>query len=59
MSTELAERVIEGRAYTKTTAEEDDILRQRLNDMVDKIQFTKPPAAPPAAPPPMLAAPKK
>ena len=62
ISTELAERVIEGKAYKKTTAEEDDILRQRLNDIVDKIQFAKPPAAAPAekpAPPPMIAAPKK
>jgi hypothetical protein len=62
VSTELAERVIEGRTYNKTTAEEDDLLRHRLNDVVDKIQFAKPPAAtatPPAMPPPMLAAPKK
>ena len=62
ISTELAERVIEGKAYKKTTAEEDDILRTRLNDIVDKIQFAKPPAAPAApvaTPPPMLAAPKK
>ena len=59
VSTELAERAIEGKAYKKTTAEEDDILRQRLNDLVDKIQFAKPPAAPAATPPPLLAAPKK
>ncbi len=59
VSTELAERVIEGKAYKKTTAEEDDLLRQRLNDIVEKIQFAKPPAAPPATPPPLLAAPKK
>ncbi len=59
VSTELAERVIEGKTYKKTTAEEDDILRQRLNDILDKIQFAKPPAAPAATPPPMLAAPKK
>jgi hypothetical protein len=44
ISIELAERVIEGRTYTKTTAEEDDILRQRLNDVVAKIQFAKLPA---------------
>ena len=44
--TDLArERVIEGRTYTKTTAEEDDILRQRLNDVVAKIQFATLPAA--------------
>ena len=61
VSTELAERVIEGKAYKKTTAEEDDILRQRLNDIVDKIQFAKPPVATPAkaSPPPLLAAPKE
>ena len=62
ISTELAERVIEGRTYSKTTAEEDELLRHRLNEIVDRIQFAKPPAAapaPPATPPPMLAAPKK
>lgn len=63
ISVELAERVIAGRAYNKTTAEEDDILRQRLNDVVDKMQFAKPPAAPaaaaPPALPPLIAAPKK
>ncbi|MCX6942583.1 MAG: hypothetical protein NTX09_17950 [Verrucomicrobia bacterium] len=49
ISVELAERVIEGRTYTKTTAEEDEILRQRLIDVVDKIQFAKLPGATPAA----------
>ena len=44
ISTELAERVIEGRSYTKTTAEEDEILRNRLVDVVNKIAFAKPPA---------------
>lgn len=39
ISVELAERVIEGKAYTKTTAEEDDILRQRLTDIVGRMQF--------------------
>lgn len=48
ISTELAERVIEGRSYAKTTAEEDEILRNRLNDIVSKITFAKPPAAEPA-----------
>jgi hypothetical protein len=48
ISVELAERVIEGRTYTKTTAEEDEILRQRLIDVVDKIQFAKLPGATPA-----------
>jgi len=42
ISIELAERVIEGRSYAKTTAEEDDILRDRLIDIVNKIAFTKP-----------------
>jgi len=57
LSVELAERVIEGRSYKKTTAEEDDILRQRLNDVVAKIEFAKPPAATTAVkpPPPALA----
>lgn len=45
LSIELAERVIEGRSYTKTTAEEDEILRTRLNDIVGKITFAQPPAA--------------
>jgi hypothetical protein len=49
LSIELAERVIEGKAYQKTTAEEDEILRTRLNDIVGKIQFAKPPAAAAAA----------
>jgi hypothetical protein len=47
ISTELAERVIEGKSYSKTTAEEDEILRNRLNDVVAKITFAKPPAAQP------------
>ena len=51
VSIELAERVIEGKAYSKTTVEEDEILRQRLNDIVGKMQFTKPPATAPAPPP--------
>lgn len=48
ISTELSERVIEGKSYSKTTAEEDDILRNRLNDIVGKMAFAKPPE--PAAP---------
>ena len=55
ISVELAERIIEGRSYKKTTAEEDDILRQKLNDVVAKIEFAKPPAAKPPAPPASLA----
>lgn len=45
ISIELAERVIEGRSYDKTTAEEDEILRNRLTDIVSKITFAKPPVA--------------
>jgi len=48
ISTELAEKVLEGRAYSKTTAEEDEVLRQRLNEIVGKMQFTKPRAVAPA-----------
>lgn len=48
VSIELAERVIEGRLYTKTTAEEDEILRNRLYDIVSKMTFAKPPTAEPA-----------
>jgi hypothetical protein len=44
VSIELAERVIEGKAYHKTTAEEDEILRTRLNDIMGKMEFAKPPA---------------
>ena len=49
ISIELAERVVEGKAYKKTTAEEDDIPRQRLNDVIAKIQFAKPATPAPAA----------
>ncbi len=62
VSTELAERAIEGKAYKKTTAEEDDLLRTRLNEIVDKIQFAKPPAASASGastPPPKLVSPNK
>lgn len=45
LSTELAERVIEGRAYSKTTEEEDELLRLRLLDVVGKMEFARPPAA--------------
>jgi hypothetical protein len=45
VSIELAERVIEGRLYNKTTAEEDEILRNRLNDIIARMSFAKPPAA--------------
>lgn len=45
ISTELAERVLERSSYKKTTAEEDDILRQRLLALLDKMEFPKPPSA--------------
>ena len=41
ISIELAERVIEGRLYSKTTAEEDELLRNRLNDIIAKMSFAK------------------
>jgi hypothetical protein len=44
VSIELAERILERVTYHKTTAEEDEILRQRLIDLVNKIEFTKPPS---------------
>jgi len=46
ISTELAERVIEGTQYDRTPAQEDALLRGRLAAIAAKIQFTKPPAAP-------------
>lgn len=46
ISTELAERVIGGPAYKKTTEEEDEILRVRLLEIVNKMEFAKPAAAP-------------
>jgi hypothetical protein len=50
ISVELAERVIEGRTYKKTAAEEDEILRQRLMDVVGRMNFPKPAAPTTAAP---------
>lgn len=48
VSTELAERVLEHSTYHKTPEEEDEILRQRLVNLLDKIEFTVPaPAATP------------
>lgn len=40
ISIELAERVLERSNYQRTTAEEDEILRQRLIDITDKIGFS-------------------
>jgi len=42
ISTELAERVLKRSTYKKTTEEEDELLRQRLLDLVSKMEFTKP-----------------
>jgi hypothetical protein len=42
ISTELAERVLQHNTYKKTPAEEDDLLRQRLLDLLNKIEFAKP-----------------
>ena len=46
VSTELAERVIERSGYRKTPEEENDILRQRLIDLVNKMEFTRPLTSP-------------
>ena len=45
VSTELAERVLERSTYHKTADEENAILRQRLMDLVGKMQFNQPPEA--------------
>jgi hypothetical protein len=42
ISTELAEFAVEGTAYKKTAAEDNEILRDRLIDIARKIRFTKP-----------------
>jgi hypothetical protein len=46
LSTELAERVTERSTYKKTPAEEEEILRQRLVDLLGRIQFPKPEITP-------------
>ena len=46
ISTELAERVIERSTYQKTTADEDEILRLRLADILKKMEFTRPATEP-------------
>jgi hypothetical protein len=43
ISVELAERSLEGTAYRKTTAQEDEILRHRLEVLVDAMSFRPPP----------------
>jgi hypothetical protein len=42
VSTELSERVTEGSQWKSTTQEENQILRNRLVDIVKKMQFTMP-----------------
>jgi len=49
VSMELAEKVLEGSSYSKTVAEEDAELRQRLLSFLDKITFASLPVLPPAA----------
>jgi len=44
ISTELAERVTEGSAYTMTTQEEDVLLRERLTDVLHSITFLPAPS---------------
>jgi hypothetical protein len=44
ISTELAERVTERSTYTKTPEQENEILRQRLSDILRRIEYTKPAA---------------
>lgn len=44
ISVELTERVLERTTYKKTSAEEDEILRQRLNEVIVRLQFPKPAA---------------
>jgi hypothetical protein len=45
ITTELAERVTEGNSYKMTEKEENDVLKERLIDIANKIRFTKPPPA--------------
>ena len=45
VSTELSERVTEGSRYTKTTEEENETLRKRLQNIAANMTFP-PPAAP-------------
>jgi len=45
ISIELTERVLERTTYKKSTTEEDEILRQRLNEAIVRLQFPKVAAA--------------
>lgn len=42
VSVELSERSIEGSLYDKTPEEEDKILRERLKEIVDDMEFARP-----------------
>jgi hypothetical protein len=44
ISTELAERIIEGSSYDKTTEQEDQILKDRLFEILSRMTFIKPAA---------------
>ena len=50
LSIELAEKVIEGSAYTLTTEQEDAVLRKRLDSLLAKITFTTPATTAPSGP---------
>jgi len=45
ITTELAERVTEGSTYNLTVAQENDLLKERLIDIGNKIRFLKPASA--------------
>jgi hypothetical protein len=49
LSSEIAERATERSLYTKTTAQEDEILRNRLLEVLGAIRFTGTVAATPSA----------
>ena len=49
ISTELAEHALEGAATKRTTAEEDDKLRERLMALLGKMEFSPATTPPPAA----------
>lgn len=51
LSIELAERVLDRTTWNKKPAEEDEILRRRLLELVNKMSFPTPAAAPAASAP--------
>lgn len=57
LSTELSERIFEHDSYKKTPAEEEEILRHRLFDILNGITFAKRAAAAPATAPAATTAP--